>query len=97
MDPEDRAEKAEENGDLETARTLWKEIAARNQDATSFVSYGRLATKIGKWDEAEGAFAEALRLDPSFSLAAWATSAASSGAGIASYKSNLTADSGDLY
>jgi tetratricopeptide (TPR) repeat protein len=69
MDLEDKAEKAEENGDLETARTLRKEIAARNQDAASFVSYGRMATKIEEWDEAEGAFAEALRLDPTFSLA----------------------------
>jgi tetratricopeptide (TPR) repeat protein len=69
MDLEDKAEEAEENGDLETARTLWKEIAARNQDATSFVSYGRLATKTEQWDEAEGAFDQALRLDPGFSLA----------------------------
>jgi Tfp pilus assembly protein PilF len=69
MDLEDEAEKAEENGHLETARNLWKEIAARNQDATSFVSYGRLATEIEEWGEAESAFAEALRLDPSFSLA----------------------------
>lgn len=69
MDLEDKAEKAEENGDLETARTLWKEIAARNRDATSFVSYGRLATKTEEWNEAEGAFDQALRLDPGFSLA----------------------------
>jgi tetratricopeptide (TPR) repeat protein len=69
MDLEDEAEKAEENGDLETAHTLWKKIAARNRDASSFLSYGRLATKIEEWDEAERAFAEALRLDPSFSLA----------------------------
>jgi len=66
MDLEDKAEKAEENGDLETACALWKEIAARNQDATSFVSYGRLATKIEEWDEAEVAFAEALRLFPPY-------------------------------
>src|ERR1700730_7315597 len=69
MDLEDKAEKAEENGDLQTARSLWKEIAARNQDATSFVSYGRLATRLGEWDEAEGAFTQALRLDPSFAMA----------------------------
>jgi tetratricopeptide (TPR) repeat protein len=69
MDLEDKAEKAEENRDLETARNLWKEIAGRNQDATSFVSYGRLATETEEWDEAESAFAEALRLDPSYSLA----------------------------
>lgn len=69
MDLEDKAEKAEENGDLESACALWKQIAVRNQDASSFVSYGRLATKLGKWDEAERALSEALRLDPSFSLA----------------------------
>jgi len=69
MDLEQKAEKAEDNGDLETARALWKEIAARNHDATSFVSYGRLATKTNRWDEAESAFGEALRLDPKFSLA----------------------------
>jgi uncharacterized protein HemY len=60
MDLEDEAEKAEENGDLETARTLWKEIAARNQDATSFVSYGRLAMSTEEWDAAEAAFYQAL-------------------------------------
>jgi tetratricopeptide (TPR) repeat protein len=69
MDLEERAEKAEENGDLETARTLWKEIAARNQDATSFVSYGRLATRTEEWGEAQHAFEQALRLDPNFWLA----------------------------
>ncbi len=69
MDLEDKAEKAEEDGDLETARTLWREIAARNHDTSSFFKYGRLATEIEEWDEAEGAFAEALRLDPSSSLA----------------------------
>lgn len=69
MDLGDKAEKAEENGDLETACTLWKEIAARNRDATSYFSYGRLATKLKGWDEAQSAFAQALVLDPGFSLA----------------------------
>jgi tetratricopeptide (TPR) repeat protein len=69
MDLEDQAEKAEENGDLATACALWKEIASRNQDATSFVSYGRLATRLREWEEAESAFSQALRLDPGFSLA----------------------------
>jgi len=69
MGLEDRAEEAEENGDLETACALWKEIAARNKEAPSFFSYARLATKLKKWDEAESAFARALCLDPSFSLA----------------------------
>jgi tetratricopeptide (TPR) repeat protein len=69
MDLEDKAEKSREEGDMETACSLWKEIAARNKDATSFFSYARLAQKLGRWDEAETAFSEALRLDPSFSLA----------------------------
>jgi tetratricopeptide (TPR) repeat protein len=69
MDLEDKAEKAEENGDLKTACALWKEIAARNRDAVSFVSYGRLATKTEEWDEAEDAFYQALSLDPGYSLA----------------------------
>ncbi len=69
MNLEGRAEKAEEEGDLETALSLRKEIAARNRDATSFVSYARIAHKLERWNEAEGAFAEALRLEPSFSLA----------------------------
>lgn len=69
MDLENEAEKALENGDLETARALWKEIAARNKDAPSFFSYARLSHKLEKWDDAESAFAEALRLDPDFSLA----------------------------
>jgi tetratricopeptide (TPR) repeat protein len=69
MDLENEAQKAQENGDLETARVLWKEIAAKNKDATSFFSYARLSHKLEKWDEAESAFAEALRLEPDFSLA----------------------------
>jgi len=68
MDLEDEAENAQENGDLETACALWKEIAARNKDATSFFSYARLAQNLGRWGEAESAFAEALRLEPGFSL-----------------------------
>jgi hypothetical protein len=63
MDLEDEAEKAEEEGDLEMACTLWKKISARNQDPVSFFSYGRLATELKAWDEAEGAFARALRID----------------------------------
>jgi tetratricopeptide (TPR) repeat protein len=69
MDLEEKAEKARENGDLDTACVLWKEIATRNQNAPSFVSYGRLATKLEKWDEAESALAQALLLDPGFSVA----------------------------
>ena len=68
MDIEDEAEQAEENGDLKTACILRKEIAAKKQNATSFFSYGCLAMRLEKWDEAEGAFAAALRLDPSFTL-----------------------------
>jgi tetratricopeptide (TPR) repeat protein len=68
MNLEDEAAKAEESGDWETARALWERIAARNRDATSFFSYARLAQKLKRWDEAETAFAEALRLEPGFAL-----------------------------
>src|SRR5437764_12245769 len=69
MDLEDEAERARRDGDLKTACILWKEIAAREQSAPSFVKYGRLATKLKEWNEAEGAFTQALRLDPGFSVA----------------------------
>jgi len=69
MDLEDEAEQAQENGDLKTACILWKEIAAKNRNAHSFVKYGRLATTLEKWSEAEDAFTQALGLDPGFSPA----------------------------
>lgn len=69
MDLEDEAEQAQEDGDLKTACILWREIAAREQNAPSFVKYGRLATKLKEWNEAEDAFIQALRLDTSFSVA----------------------------
>jgi hypothetical protein len=68
MDLEDEAEKVEENGDLKTACALWTEIAAKRQSAPSFFRYGLLATKLEQWEDAEGAFASALHLNPSFSL-----------------------------
>lgn len=65
---EKRAEEAEEADDMQTALELWKELATRNDEASFFVRYGSVAEKLGKWEEAESAFAQALRLDPSSSL-----------------------------
>ncbi|HEV3254738.1 MAG TPA: tetratricopeptide repeat protein [Candidatus Acidoferrales bacterium] len=66
---EDRAEKAEETGDLASAFQLWNELAQRDLDPVFFTRYGRGAQKLERWDEAESAFAQALRLDASFTLA----------------------------
>lgn len=66
---EDKAEKAESEGDLPTALQLWRELAQRTQDAGFFCRYGRVAEELSRWDEAETAFREALRLDPGFNLA----------------------------
>ena len=64
-----RAEEAEEAEDLETALELWRELAAKNsKDEFCFLRYGSVAKKLEKWEEAEKAFTEALRLDPTSSL-----------------------------
>jgi tetratricopeptide (TPR) repeat protein len=70
---EDLAEKAEERGDLLLASQLWKELAERERDPVVFARYGRVMEKLVKWDEAERAFSQALRLDPDFVLAIEAT------------------------
>ncbi len=66
---EDKAEKAEETGDLVLAFQLWNELAQRGRDPVFFARYGRVAQKLERWDEAESAFAQALRLDPGFAPA----------------------------
>src|SRR6266581_1047401 len=69
MDLEERAEKAEIAGDFQAALGLWREVAAKEHDAAFFCRYGRVAQRLGKWEEAESAFAEALRLEPNLSEA----------------------------
>ena len=66
---ENKAEKAEESGDLPTAFELWKEVAARSQDPIFFCHCGRIAEKLEKWNEAAQFFTLALRIDPKFPLA----------------------------
>jgi tetratricopeptide (TPR) repeat protein len=66
---EENAEKAEERGDLTSALRLWNQLAKRERDPVFFTRYGRVAERLEKWDDAESAFAEALRVDPSFALA----------------------------
>ncbi len=62
--PEERAEKAEESGDLEAALTYWREATKNEQNAVFFCRYGRVAEQLAIWNEAEAAFSTALRLDP---------------------------------
>jgi tetratricopeptide (TPR) repeat protein len=63
---EERAEEAEERGDLEPALQIWKDIAIGQQDPRFFARYGLIAQELERWEEAESAFNDALRLDPSF-------------------------------
>jgi|SRR5271165_951081 len=70
MDPlQNKAEKAEERGDLELALQLWKQLAERSSDPALYARYGVIAQDLGKWDEAETAFAESIRLNPDFTMA----------------------------
>ncbi len=66
---EDKAERAENSGDLEAAMELWKRLALHNQHAGFFCRYGTVAKELDRWDEAEAAFNQALRLDPNLSAA----------------------------
>jgi tetratricopeptide (TPR) repeat protein len=66
---ENEAERTEESGDLESALRLWKELATTRKDPVLFCDYGRVAEKLSLWDEAENAFATALRMDQHFAPA----------------------------
>jgi tetratricopeptide (TPR) repeat protein len=65
---ENQAEEAEEAGDLRTALESWKKLALNNQDPVFFLRYGSVAKKLEMWEDAESAFTQALRLDPTSSL-----------------------------
>jgi tetratricopeptide (TPR) repeat protein len=70
MDPiQNEAEKAEERGDLELALQLWKQLAERSTDPALYARYGVAAKELEKWNDAETAFAESIRLDPGFAMA----------------------------
>jgi tetratricopeptide (TPR) repeat protein len=66
---ENEAQRIEESGDLESALRLWKELATTRKDPLLFCDYGRVAEKLGLWDEGERAFTTALRMDRNFPLA----------------------------
>lgn len=63
-----RAEDAEEAGDLPLALELWKELAEKYNEAPPFLWYGQVAEKLAKWEEAENAYTQALHLQPSSSI-----------------------------
>jgi Tfp pilus assembly protein PilF len=70
MDPmQNEAEKAEESGDLERALQLWKQLAESSADPALYARYGIVALDLEKWNDAEIAFAESIRLDPGFAMA----------------------------
>jgi tetratricopeptide (TPR) repeat protein len=69
MDADDRAQEAEDRGDLVSALELWKELTRRDRAPVFFTRLGLVAQKLERWGEAEHAFAEAIRLDPSLALA----------------------------
>jgi tetratricopeptide (TPR) repeat protein len=70
MDPmQNEAKKAEERGDLELALQLWKQLAERSADPALYARYAVVAQELEKWDDAEIAFAESIRLDPGFTMA----------------------------
>ncbi len=64
-----RAEEAEEAGDLPLALELWKELAEKRNEAPPFLFYGQVAEKLAKWEEAANAYTRALHLQPSSSIA----------------------------
>jgi tetratricopeptide (TPR) repeat protein len=66
---EARAELAEEAGELENALDLWGELAAREREPDYYCRYGLVAERLERWDEAEKAYSEALRLEPDNSAA----------------------------
>ena len=59
-----RADEAEESGHLELALELWKERSRGDSAAIFLLKYGGLASKMGRWDEAESAFSDAILLCP---------------------------------
>ena len=59
-----RAEEAEEAGDLHAALELWKERSRGDGAEIFLLKYGSVAVKLGKWDDAEVAYTEAIRLCP---------------------------------
>lgn len=64
----DKAQEAEKAGDAEGALKYRREIALKKQSADHFCVYGKAAEKLKRWEEAETAYKEALRLDPDSSL-----------------------------
>lgn len=64
LSPEQRAEDAENAGNLSVALTLWWQIASTTRDAFAFCRAGLLAERLGKWSEAQEAFEKAVKFDP---------------------------------
>ena len=63
-----KAVEAEEAGDLPLALELRKERSTSDDNGISFLKIGRIAQKLERWEEAENAYTQALRLRPDFSF-----------------------------
>lgn len=63
------ATRAENSGDLKAAFETWTRIASQTRRADFQCQLGRIAGRLEKWAVAEKAFAEALSINPRFSVA----------------------------
>lgn len=63
-DLQKRAQEAEDSGDLLAALELWKERSRGDGAAIFLLKYGSVALELGKWEDAEVAYTEAIRLCP---------------------------------
>jgi tetratricopeptide (TPR) repeat protein len=59
----------EEDGHLEAALGVWRELAASTPTRNVFIRLGGAAKELGRIEEAQQAFAEALEIDPQSSMA----------------------------
>ena len=60
----DKAEQLAETGAINEAIECWHSILRRKSDPILLCQFGRLATKLGRWAEAEQAFLSAIELAP---------------------------------
>jgi tetratricopeptide (TPR) repeat protein len=65
---ESEAREAEESGNLELAVSIWKRIAESSNNGVHFLQYGRIAQKLGRWQESEVAYSRALEIKPNSSV-----------------------------
>jgi tetratricopeptide (TPR) repeat protein len=65
----ERADAAEESGDLDSAFRMWLEISSKSQTSKSYFQLARLALTLRKWQAAETALLRILEINPNLPLA----------------------------